>query len=288
VLTLTGIIRGMSELQPPEPVMVLGLLEEERAFFLDLLAGLSEADWQRPTCCPGWSVQDIALHLLGDDLGIVSRQRDGYAPLRPGPNEALVPFLNRINDEWVTATRRLSQGVLVELLRLAGALTYAYFTSVDLMALDARVSWAGPGPAPRWLDIAREYTERWVHHQQIREAVGAPLMYEARWIGPVVATFVHALPMTYARAEAPAGTAVVLIVEGEGGGSWTVVRPARGAWTLLAGTPEAPTATVRMSPDTLWRLFTKQIAPDDAAPRVSIAGDLELGRRLLGTVSIIA
>lgn len=278
----------MSELRAPEPVMVVGLLEEERAIFLDLLAGLSMPDWQRSTCCPDWSVQDIALHLLGDDLGIVSRQRDGFAPLRRRPNEALVPFLNRINDEWVTATRRLSPGVLVELLRLVGELTYAHFAVVEPLALGGAVSWAGPEPAPRWLDIAREYTERWVHHQQIREAVGAPLLYEARWIEPVMATFVHALPVTYATAKAPAETAVTLIVEGEGGGGWSVVRSTRGAWALFAGAPDSPAATVRMSPDTLWRLFTKQISPDDAAARVSIEGDLELGQRLLGTVSIIA
>jgi uncharacterized protein (TIGR03083 family) len=285
---LAGIMSSMTEQRAPEPVMVLDVLAEERRIFLDLLASLAKDDWQRPTCCPGWTVQDIALHLLGGDFGVISRHRDGYAPQQPRPDETLVPFLNRINDEWVTATRRLSPALLIELLRLAGELTYAHFARVDLMALDARVSWAGPDPAPRWLDVAREYTERWVHHQQIREAVGAPLMDEPRWIGPVVATFVHALRMTYATVDAPLDTAVALIVEGEGGGSWSVVRSAEGDWTLFAGQPDAPTATARMDQDTLWRLFTKQITPADAAGRVSIAGDRDLGRRLLGTVSIIA
>ena len=284
----TSIMLVMQRLLRPAPVIVLDLLPAERALFLDLLAGLSADDWQRPTVCPGWSVQDIALHLLGDDLGIVSRQRDGYAPLQPRPDETLVPFLNRINDEWVTATRRLSPALLIDLLRLAGDLTYAHFASVDLMALDARVSWAGPDPAPRWLDVAREYTERWVHHQQIRETVGAPLLLEAHWIGPVVATFVYALPVTYASVEAPADTAVSLIVEGTGGGDWTVAPSASGAWTLFAGLAESPLVTVQMSADTLWRLFTKQISPDDAASRVTISGDQALGRTMLKTVSIIA
>jgi hypothetical protein len=219
---------------------------------------------------------------------VVSRQRDGFAPQQPRPDETLVPFLNRLNNEWLTATRRLSPSVLIELLRLSGELTFAYWTSVDLLALDSRVSWAGPNPAPRWLDVAREYTERWIHHQQIREAVGAPLMDEARWIGPVVATFVHALPLTYAMLEAPAGTTVALIAEGDGGGSWSVVRSASGVWTLFSGVADVPTATARMSLDTLWRLFTRQITPDHVAARVTIEGDVDLGRRLLGTVAIIA
>ena len=278
----------MQGLRVPDPVIVLDLLPSERTVFLELLASLAEADWQRPTCCPGWSVQDIALHLLGGDLGIVSRHRDGYIPRQPRPGETLVPFLNRLNDEWLTATRRLSPPLLIELLRLAGDLTYGYWARADLLALGDRVSWAGPEPAPRWLDIAREYTERWVHQQQIREAVDVPLLLESRWIGPVVATFVHALPVTYVNVEAPAHTAVSLIVEGEGGGRWTVVHSTDDDWRLYAGMPESPAATVQMSPDTLWRLFTKQISPDSAVSRESISGDLELGRRMLSTVAIIA
>ena len=37
------------------------------------------------------------------------------------------------------------------------------------------VNWAGPEPAPIWLDPAREYTERWVHQQHIRDAVRNPV-----------------------------------------------------------------------------------------------------------------
>jgi hypothetical protein len=36
------------------------------------------------------------------------------------------------------------------------------------------VSWAGPDTSPAWLDIARDYTEFWVHQQQIRDAVDRP------------------------------------------------------------------------------------------------------------------
>ena len=37
------------------------------------------------------------------------------------------------------------------------------------------MDWAtGRDPAPVWLDVAREYRERFVHQQQIREATGRP------------------------------------------------------------------------------------------------------------------
>jgi uncharacterized protein (TIGR03083 family) len=284
----------------PEPVQTLHLYPEERSRLLELLAGLDEAAWERPTVCPGWSVRDVAVHLLADDLGILSRHRDAFRPQAPLAGETLGTFLARINDEWVQATRRLSSRVIVDLLAWAGRETHAHWSGLDLMALGGPVSWAGPGPAPRWLDVAREYTEHWTHQLQIREAVGAPPLDDGRWIGPVLATFVRALPRTFRTVDAPAGTAVTLALEGEGGGVWTVVRASSDedaasgehAWELFAGRPEppdaSPVAEARMGVDTAWRLFTKGVTPEVAAERTTLSGDEALARRLLTTVAIIA
>jgi uncharacterized protein (TIGR03083 family) len=292
---------GMHGLERPGPVETLDLYPEERAILLRLLNGLHPADWDRPTICPGWTIRDVALHLLADDLGVLSRQRDGYLPATsvPGPGESIGIFLARINDAWVQAARRLSGRVIADLLGLSGRQTFAYFSSLDLLTLGGPVSWAGPQPAPRWLDVAREYTERWTHQQQIREAVGEPLLDDARWIGPVLATFARALPRTFSAMDAPAGTAVTLTLDGAGGGAWTVVRShhdADGAsgehvWELFAGRPEAPdapTAEARMSTDTAWRLFTKGLTPDQAGERTTLSGDASLAERVLRTVAIIA
>jgi uncharacterized protein (TIGR03083 family) len=283
---------GRQGLRRPAIVETVSLYPEERAELLGVLSGLSEVDWERPTVCPGWSVRDVALHLLADDLGVLSRQRDEHRPLAPDPGESLPVFLNRINDEWVQATRRLSGRVIVDLLRWSGEQTYDCVARLDLLALGGPVSWAGPDPAPRWLDVAREYTERWVHQQQIREAVGVPVLDDARWLGPVLATFARALPQTYAGVDAPVVTAIALTLTGSGGGTWTVVRGEAGAWELFEGRPEGadlpPAAEARMSTDTAWRLFTKGLTPEAAVHRATLSGDLVLARHVLSTVAIIA
>ncbi|HLI07692.1 MAG TPA: maleylpyruvate isomerase N-terminal domain-containing protein [Ktedonobacteraceae bacterium] len=46
------------------------LFPAERKQLLLLLSQLDESEWHRPTICPGWTVKDIALHLLGDDTSI--------------------------------------------------------------------------------------------------------------------------------------------------------------------------------------------------------------------------
>src|SRR6266496_2512703 len=59
-------MRPMRHRLPP-PVMVVDLLPRERQALLELLAQLDDQAWRAPTICRGWSVHDIALHLLGED-----------------------------------------------------------------------------------------------------------------------------------------------------------------------------------------------------------------------------
>src|SRR5215204_840772 len=60
------------------PVLdVRPLLAGERAGLIEVLTELTTDEWAAATCCPGWAVKDIALHILGEELGWLSRGRDG-------------------------------------------------------------------------------------------------------------------------------------------------------------------------------------------------------------------
>jgi uncharacterized protein (TIGR03083 family) len=271
-------------------VVVTQLFQPERASLLELLASLGAEQWQAPTVCPGWSVKDVALHLLGDDIGLLSRHRDGVATAdasrEPGGFQELVACLDRLNQTWVEAARRISPRLLCELLAFTGEATWRYLASLDPSAVEARVSWIGPDPVPNWLDVAREYTERWTHQQQIRDAVGVPGLKQAEFTAPVLATFVHALPRAFAGAPAPAGTTVEVAVGGQGGGRWVLTRTPNG-WHLAAGAAAEPVARVALDAETAWRLWNKGIGPAAAEAGVSISGDRALGRRVLDAVAII-
>jgi uncharacterized protein (TIGR03083 family) len=271
----------------PEPVMVLELFSEERAALLELLEGLTPAEWEQRTVCAGWSVKDVALHILGGDLGNISRRRDSFsAPASVRTND-LVAFVNGFNEEWVRAARRLSPRVVIDLLRFAGPQLFGYFGSLDLDVEGAGVSWAGLERAPVWLDVAREYTERWMHQQHIRDAVGRPGLTDRRLMGPVLATFVYSLPRAFGGVSAPAGTAVHLHIAGEAGGDWTLVREEDG-WTLYAGAAEEPYAVVSLDQSAAWRLFTKGIGRAEAEAATTFSGDRALGLGVLDAVAIIA
>jgi hypothetical protein len=123
-------------------------------------------------------VRDIALHLLDVDIRRLSFARDGGDLPQPGSAiesySDLVKFLNRLNADWVSAGRRISSRLPIELLGLTGPLVAEHVASLDMQAV-ARfpVAWAGEQVSLNWFDVGRDYTERWHHQQQIRDAVNA-------------------------------------------------------------------------------------------------------------------
>ena len=276
-------------MQKPEPIIVAERFPALLDSLLDLLNGLSGQEWLLPTAVSGWSVKDVVQHLLGAEVQILSGKRDRFsephAPLEDW--DTLVAFINQRNAAWVYATRRLSPRVLCDLLRFSGDQVNAFFQSLDVYRMGGPVNWAGSGPAPVWLDIAREFTERWHHQQHIRDAVGKPGSLQPDFLSPVLAAFVYALPQTYRDVDAAEGTSITLAITGPSGGVWSVVRET-GGWQLYSGRPEHSTAEIRLPEDVAWRLFTKGIRAEQARASAQLLGDTILAERALKTISIIA
>ena len=284
-------------MQPLEPVLVVNLFPLERQALLQLLAQLDEEEWQRPTVCAGWTVKDVVLHILGDDVGFLSGKRDAFDSLiingdRPDLSswDNLVAFLNERNALWVEATRRMSHQLACSFLALTGAELYQYLQALDPFALGDTVSWASPDAAPIWLDIAREYTERWLHQQHIRDAVNRPGLKEPQFFAPILQTFVHALPRTFRAVHVPDGTTILLHISGASGGTWLLQREQT---TWLLGKPDTSRtehvdASITLDQDTAWRLFTKGISKEEAMQHATLTGNEMLAEKVLDTISIIA
>ena len=276
-------------MNPLQPIIVTDLFAPVLDSLLELLSGLSPDDWNEPTACARWSVKDIASHLLGGEVGILSRKRDRYA--YSGSDsiswDDLVALINRLNDTWVGATSRMSPRVLCELMKLTGEQVCDYFESLDPYAIGGPVDWASSEPAPVWLDLAREYTERWHHQQQIRDAVERPGLKEPRFFAPVLDAFVRALPRTYAEVDSEDGTLIALKITGDSGGKWFLLREKDG-WNLYVEAGKAADAELVIDQDLAWRLFTKGVSKDEALARSTLLGDRTLAIKALDMVSVIA
>jgi hypothetical protein len=136
------------------------------------------------------------------------------------------------------------------------------------------------------MDVGREYTEKWHHQAQIRDAVGALPLDSRRWLGPVIELSMYALPHAFRRCEAEPGGGLSVRIDGDAGGRWHILR-ARDRWELREGDAADPTARVRLDADTAWRLFFNALSKDEAAARVEASGDESLCETFLAVRSVM-
>jgi uncharacterized protein (TIGR03083 family) len=277
-------------MEPPRPVYTVQLFAPLLEALLSLLRGLPDGAWQRPTLAGQWTVYDIAAHLLDGDLRKIAVYRDGrqLTPDRPlnGPRD-LVDWLNALNASGVEMLRRLSPRLLTDLLEITGGWI------VELVqALPPHgnaifpVAWAGEARSENWMDIGREYTERWHHQMQIRDAVGASLLLEPAWMDPLLDLSLRALPPVYAGCDAPEHTTVVVEVTGQMRGAWSLVRE-QAAWTVRRGASSSPAARIAIDADAIWRLFYNACTSGEARLRARVEGEERLIAPFFGVRSVM-
>ena len=259
---------------------------QSRARLLRLLDSLTSDDWERPTAAGAWTVRDLAAHLLGDDLSRLSRSRDAHVGEGPRPGESLPEFIHRINEEWVHATARISPAVVVAMLETTTPEVLEFWAASDLDEYGEPVTWAGPDPAPVWLDCARDFTEYWVHQEQIRDATGKHGSDVPEEVHAVLDTFLRAVPYTLEGRSWASGAGLAVQVEGPGGGRWSW-RYNGDVWRAAVNEPDRETVVRFNDADGLWRLCTRMLSPVEASRRAEVTGDGELAHRVLQIVSII-
>lgn len=256
---------------------------------IKLLNSLSAEEWNAPTIAKKWKVKDIASHLLDTTFRGLSVSRDNFFGEKPEGIEdyqGLIAFLNKLNMDWTSATARLSPQLLISLLQFYGKEFIDHLGTLDPEAPAIfSVAWAGQETSPNWFHIAREYTERFLHQQQIRDAVGNQGLMTREYFYPFIDILVMALPHTYRNISAKEGTTVSVVVTSEIGGSWSIHRTQKG-WEFTDSVKAD--ATVCMNPDIAWKLFSKGITPEEAHSQVRISGNEKLALTTLKMVSVMA
>jgi hypothetical protein len=146
------------------------------------------------------------------------------------------------------------------------------------------VTWAGEEISSNRFDIAREYTERWHHQMQIREALQRPLLYEDDFFFPVLDTFMKALPYHYRGWKRENGYLLCVKVGGEDGWSWYL--HFENHWELQDGAWETSDTTVSLSKENAWKVFTRW--NDRSVYKATVSGDRVLGMHLLEMKCLLA
>ncbi|WP_299054889.1 maleylpyruvate isomerase family mycothiol-dependent enzyme [uncultured Nocardioides sp.] len=135
---------------------LLPLAEQERADLLALLEGLTEEQWAAPSLCAGWSVRDVAVHVVSYDP--LTTRKLGGAFVRGGFR------VESVNDLVLRAYDALSPAAVLDLVR---------------RHLRPRGLTAGLGGG-----IA--LTDGTIHHQDVRRGLGLPRVVPAERLVPAL------------------------------------------------------------------------------------------------------
>ena len=267
-------------------VDILDVFSELNKELIVLLENLSKEDWEKETCLKNRNVKDLASHILDTSLRRLAIQRDNYVSENPEINsyEDLVDFIQKLNREWILATKRLSPEIiisllknseneLVELLKTLNPYEKAFFP----------VNWAGENESENWFDIAREYTEKWHHQMQLREAVGREgKLYDKLFFQPVIDTFIKAIPFAYDKLDKTDFTITVEIT-GSCGGTFTLEKINKS--TTFIDTIDSKNK-VSISQEEFWKLVTNSKPKRDI--KLECVGDKELTDQFLTVVAVMS
>ena len=272
----------------PQPIGTAAGIRQLDQLLQTLLPKLSAADWASQTVAKLWKVKDVVAHLLDGNIRALSMLRDGYFGEQPG-EESLVGFLNRLNADWVQAMKRVSPEMLILLHQLTGPRYCEYIESLDLDAEAVfPVGWAAaPFRNKNWMHIAREYTEKWLHQQQIRAAIGDDSLLEPDLFTPFINTFMIGMPRQLARHHFPEGKTIQIEVSGKSLMIWYLAH--KGDRWVFIDQPSLPTTAKVILPNRVaWKLFSKSIRYDEVEEKIQLFGEKSLARAAVDLVAVMA
>lgn len=280
-------------MKPVTEINTVHLFPELDRLLIACLRNLRPEDWRVQTSAGSWTVRDVAIHLLDGNIRLVSAMRDHH--FAPAPNdlssyEATVQFLNTLNADWIKAFERVSPAMICELLEITGAWYCAYLKTIrhDDDAVFP-VAWAGESFSKNWFHVAREYTEKWHHQQQIRSSLGDEMtLLQNVWYLPYLDTSMRALPHVYRNMPAPDGIVLQFSVSDLTDANWFLKRN-NNKWELFSGTDPKPHAYMCIEKKAAWRIFTKNLNGERARPYIHmLEGDDFWLNPLLNMVAVMA
>jgi len=245
--------------------------------FVEVVAGLQDGDWNRPTGCPGWTVHDIVAHVVGlEDVLTGGTEPDVELP---GNLAHVTNDVSRYTERHVHARRDVKPVDLVdELAMVVGRRRTQLAGDLDAMA----PTFLG-GEQPLVKSLGLRAFDIFSHEQDVRRAVGRPGHLD----GPAARSYLtralrglaQALPD---RVVADEATLVFAVTGAQVADLWLDL----GEGQILSDRPADPTVTMSFDfADFVPLTGGREDAPDPAAVAVVIGNDA-LAARILTSLGI--
>ena len=253
-------------------------LEATWASIQALCADLTEAEWDTPTGCPGWTVKDNISHLVDYEAGAIGRPRPDHVP---AGLSHVKNALGESNEVGVDARRGTSGAeVLAELAEVTAERLAGLRCLTDDDFQREITTPAGPGTLNDMLTL--RVMDTWSHEQDIRRALGRPGHDTGPVVDEAVGYFTRFLPLLVGkRAGAPEGSSVVLAIGDQDPVTITVTGGRAGVVDSLSG---EPTVALAMSAPTFAALVGGR---SDAPGDVVVQGDAGLGAAVIAALAFM-
>ncbi|MGI5278101.1 maleylpyruvate isomerase family mycothiol-dependent enzyme [Streptomyces rochei] len=245
----------------------------------ELVQPLVEAEWNRRTPCPAWSVRDVVSHVMGLDSEMLGDPR----PIHTLPRD----LFHVTNDHQ----RYMEMQVDVRRHHTAPEMTSELEYMIIRRNRQLRNESRDPGtkvrgPLGSELTLAesmrRHAFDVWVHEQDLRTALGQPGNLDSPGAHVTRDVLLAELPAVVAeRADAPRSSAVVFDVHGPVEFLRTVRVDIQGRGTLETAPALGPAATLALDWETYVRLACGRVTPEAAADRIKTEGDPDLTAAIL-------
>ena len=266
------------------PEAVIDSLDEVWASIVAACSGLSAAEWDHATDCPGWTVRDQLSHLIGIESRLLGEP--GPVPIGDPWPDHVRNELGADNEAWIVARRdRAGDEVLAEFVaivrRRLGALRALSPADFDLV---------GPSPigeVPYRDFMVLRVFDCWVHEQDIRRAIGRPGGAEGVGLAVTMARVRGAMGFVVGRRVGAAEGASVAFVDRSNARPILSVGVRDGRGVVLSDAPAEPSVVLALSEETFWRLGCGRIDPLGAHAEVAIEGDTVLGRAVLENMNFM-
>jgi uncharacterized protein (TIGR03083 family) len=249
------------------------------------LSDRDEADYDRPSACPGWSVRDVLSHLIGFELALAGQSAPPLASEMP---DFVRNPIGEMNEPYVAARRATPGPKVLDEFDAVAAASLARLRALDDDGWDV-VGWSPEGEAPYHRFMETRILDSWIHLQDIRAALGLDEAGPEAGRTVVLGRFAAAMPYVVGRRVRPPDGATVR-VRAEGPGARVIdieMRDgrARAVDRLLA----APTAEIVVSSSTFWRRAAGRIdaATAMADPETRLVGDDQLARRVIEEMAVM-
>ncbi|MEU1000802.1 MULTISPECIES: maleylpyruvate isomerase family mycothiol-dependent enzyme [Streptomyces] len=245
----------------------------------ELVQPLPEAEWNRRTPCPGWSVRDVVSHVIGLDCEMLGD---------PRPIHSLPRDLFHVTNEH---QRYMEMQVDVRRHHTAPEMTSELEYVIIRRNRQLRNESRDPGTkvrGPLGSELTLEESMRrhafdvWVHEQDLRTALGRPGDLDSP--GALVArdVLLGELPRVVAEgAQAPRSSAIVFDVHGPVEFLRTIRVDIQGRGTLETAPALGPAATLTLDWETYVRLACGRVTPESVSDRLKTEGDPELAAAIL-------